>query len=144
MSLDRYQSAVVTGASRGIGTEIVRRLRRNGLSVHAVARSASDLETLAAETGCTPLALDIADRAAVQAALGGLRVDILINNASAAVRSNASWETSAADTTALMDVNLHGTLNCLAAVVPGMKARGLGHIVNMGSMAGTWMFPGMP
>lgn len=144
MSLDRYQSAVVTGASRGIGAEIVRCLRRRGLFVHAVARTASDLEALAAETGCTPLALDIADRAAVQAALGGLRVDILINNASAAVRSNASWETPSADTTALMDVNVHGTLNCLAAVVPGMKARGLGHIVNMGSMAGTWMFPGMP
>ena len=144
MSLERYQSAVVTGASRGIGAAIVRRLCRSGLAVHAVARSAADLGTLAAETGCRPLVLDIANRAAVQAGLGGLEVDVLVNNASAAVRSNASWETPETDVAALMDVNLHGTLNCLAAVVPGMKARGRGHIVNLGSMAGTWMFPGMP
>ncbi len=144
MSLDRYQSAVVTGASRGIGAAIVRRLCRSGLAVHAIARSASDLEALAAETGCTPLVLDIADRATVQARLGDLEIDVLVNNASAAVRSNASWETPEMDVAALMDVNLQGTLNCLAAAVPGMKERGRGHIVNLGSMAGTWMFPGMP
>lgn len=144
MSLDRYQSAIVTGASRGIGVAIVRQLRRKGLAVHAVARSAGDLKALAADTGCTPVPLDISDRKATEAALAGLNADILINNASAAVRSCASWQTPGADIAALMDVNLHGTLNCLAACVPGMKTRGRGHIVNMGSMAGTWMFPGMP
>ena len=43
-----------------------------------------------------------------------------------------------------MEVNIRGALNCLAATVPGMKARGLGHIVNLGSIAGTWAIPGMP
>ena len=70
-------------------------------------------------------------------ALGSLDADILVNNASAPVRGGVSWETAPDDIDALMDVNLRGTLNCLAAVVPGMKARGLGHIVNLGSTSGT-------
>jgi NADP-dependent 3-hydroxy acid dehydrogenase YdfG len=144
MSPLRYRTAIVTGASRGIGAATVRRLRRDGLIVHAVARSAEPLEALARETGCQPLALDIADRTAVLTALGGIEADVLINNASPPVRSAPAWEAAPEDIDALVDVNIRGVLNCLAAVVPGLKARGLGHIVNLGSMAGTWIFPGMP
>ena len=122
----------------------MRRLRRHGLDVHAVARSTDPLEALARETGCRPLALDVADRGAVQAALGALDVDVLINNASPLVRSAPSWEAEPEDVDALVNVNIRGVLNCLAATVPGMKARSLGHIVNLGSMAGTWILPGMP
>src|SRR4051794_35756615 len=144
MSPPPYRTAVVTGASRGIGAATVRLLRQRGLAVHAVARSAEPLQALASETGCVPLVLDIADRQAVLAALGTLDADVLINNASPPVRSTPSWEAAPEDIDALVDVNIRGVLNCLAAVVPGMKARGRGHIVNLGSMAGTWIFPGMP
>jgi NADP-dependent 3-hydroxy acid dehydrogenase YdfG len=144
MSLDRYRSAVVTGASRGIGAAIVRELMIGGLDVYAVARSTEDLGELARETGCRPLALDISYRAAVMSALEPLEVDILVNNASASVRGGASWETDPTDIDALMEVNVKGALNCLAATVPGMRARGVGHIVNLGSAAGTWTIPGMP
>ncbi|MBN9537635.1 MAG: SDR family NAD(P)-dependent oxidoreductase, partial [Alphaproteobacteria bacterium] len=138
MSLDRYRTAIVTGASRGIGAATVRELRIGGLDVYAVARSAEDLTALAEETGCEPLALDISHRDAVMGLLGSLDADVLINNASSTLaRSTASWETAPADIDALLDVNLRGTLNCLAAVVPGMKARGFGHIVNLGSTSGT-------
>src|SRR5689334_9099321 len=85
MSLDRYRTAIVTGASRGIGAAIVRQLRIGGLEVWAIARSADDLAELAQETGCRPLALDITHRQAVLGALGGLDADILVNNASALV-----------------------------------------------------------
>src|SRR3954471_2491861 len=139
-----YRTAVVTGASRGIGAATVRLLRQRGLAVHAVARSAEPLQALAGETGCVPLVLDIADRPAVLTALGKLDADVLINNASPPVRSTPSWEASPEDIDALVDVNIRGVLNCLAAVVPGMNARGRGHIVNLGSMAGSWIFPGMP
>ena len=61
MSSPPYRTAVVIGASRGIGAATVRRLRRQGLEVHAVARSAEPLAALSRETGCRPLALDIAD-----------------------------------------------------------------------------------
>ena len=80
------RTAIVTGASRGIGAAIVRELRVGGLDVYAVARSAEDLITLAQETGCRPMALDISHRDAVMSALGSLDADILVNNASAAVR----------------------------------------------------------
>lgn len=144
MSAASYRTAIVTGASRGIGAATVRLLCRQGLAVHAVARSVEPLQALARETGCTPVVLDIADRAAVVAALGPLEADVLVNNASPLVRSAPPWETAPEDIDALVDVNIRGVLNGLAAVVPGMKARGRGHIVNLGSMAGTWIFPGMP
>jgi NADP-dependent 3-hydroxy acid dehydrogenase YdfG len=144
MSLDRYRRAVVTGASRGIGAAIVRQLCTSDIEVFAVARSAEDLMALADETGCQPLALDVGDRAAVLEALTGLEIDILVNNASATVRAEPAWSARPDDIEALLEVNVKGTLNCLAATVPGMKARGLGHIVNLGSMAGAWTIPGMP
>src|SRR4051812_21186032 len=87
-----YRTAIVTGASRGIGAATVRRLCHLGLAVHAVARSAEPLQALAQETGCTPLVLDIADRAAVLAALGPIEADVLVNNASPPVRSAPAWE----------------------------------------------------
>jgi NADP-dependent 3-hydroxy acid dehydrogenase YdfG len=143
MSLDRYRSAIVTGASRGIGAAIVRQLCISGIDVFAVARSAEELTRLASETGCQPFALDISHRDAVMSALPGLNADILVNNASALVRSSAAWDAAPDEIDALMEVNVKGTLNCLAATVPGMKARGQGHIVNLGSMAGAWPLPGM-
>ena len=144
MSLDRYRTAIVTGASRGIGAATVRQLCIGGLEVYAIARSADDLSDLARETGCRPMALDVSHRDAVLSALTGLDADVLISNASAPVRAGTSWETAPDDIDALLDVNLKGTLNCLAATVPGMKARGQGHIVLMGSIAAARTIPGMP
>ena len=120
MALNSYRTAIVTGASRGTGAATVRRLCREGLAVHAVARSGGALKALADETGCTALALDIADRAAVLAAFGTIEADVLVNNASPLVRSTPAWEASPEDIDALVDVNLRGVLIGLAALVPGM------------------------
>ena len=60
------------------------------------------------------------------------------------MRATASWEAAPDDIDALMEVNIKGALHCLAATVPGMKARGLGHIVNLSSIAAAWPIPGMP
>ena len=57
------------------------------------------------------------------------------------VRGGVSWQAAPDDIDALTAVNIKGTLNCLAATVPGMKTRGCGHIVNLGSVAGIWSYP---
>jgi NADP-dependent 3-hydroxy acid dehydrogenase YdfG len=144
MVSDLYRIAVVTGASRGIGAALVRALAARGLQVHAIARAPEALAALARDTGCVPHALDVGDRAAVAAELGGLEADILVNNAAAVARGVASFEATADEIDELMRVNVAGVLNCLAALVPGMKARGRGHIVNLGSTAGHHAMAGMP
>jgi NADP-dependent 3-hydroxy acid dehydrogenase YdfG len=143
MALSDYRTAVVTGASKGIGAELVRRLRERGLAVHALARSGDKLAALAAETGCVAHALDIADGDAVANALGALEVDVLVNNAGLAA-GGAAFETPEAEWEALLAVNLRGLANCLRVCVPGMTARDRGHVVNLGSMAGLREIPGMP
>lgn len=81
MALDDYGTALVTGASSGIGAAVVTALSARGLAVTAAARREDRLAALARETGCTPLVLDLRDTKALYDALGGLEVDILVNNA---------------------------------------------------------------
>src|SRR5437016_7202694 len=81
MPFSDYKTALVTGASTGIGAVVVERLAKQGLQVHAVARDAGRLEKLAKRTGCTPHAVDITDTAALTGLVQGIDVDILVNNA---------------------------------------------------------------
>ena len=81
MALKDYKTALVTGASSGIGQATVQGLVEKGLKVHAVARRADRLAELADQTGCSTIILDLRDREALHAALGGLDVDVLVNNA---------------------------------------------------------------
>jgi NADP-dependent 3-hydroxy acid dehydrogenase YdfG len=135
MALSDYRIAIVTGASRGIGAAAVRQLAARGVKVHAVSREANRLGTLAAETGCRVHGLDIADRAAVLAAFGEIEADILVNNAAAPGTTVPLHATDEATIDALLAANLKAPLNLLAAVTPGMIARGRGHIVNVSSIA---------
>ncbi len=144
MALDDYRVAVVTGASRGIGAATVRHLAARGLEVHAVARTPGSLDALAAETGCAAHALDIADAAAVQQAFADIPVDVLVNNAAEAGRLGPAHEQPADQVDALIRVNIAGVVNCLRAVLPGMRARNRGHVVNLGSVAGLHPAPGPP
>src|SRR5437868_3188843 len=103
-------TALVTGASRGIGRAIALRLAPSH-DIVAVARSTGELDTLSAElsakgAGCRPIALDVTDGAAVAAALGGLDVDVLVNNAGVGVLK-PFLETSAEEWHRMVDVNLN-------------------------------------
>ena len=81
MALEDYRSALVTGASSGIGAAVVRVLRVHGVSVHAMARRQQRLDALAEETGCVTHVLDVRDTARMFELISGLDVDIVVNNA---------------------------------------------------------------
>ena len=119
MSFSDYRTALVTGASSGIGAAVVERLRREGLEVHALARSADALEALAARTGCIPHAIDVTDRAALASLAGEIDFDILVNNAGVD-RPKKFLEAEEGDIDLLIDVNLRAVLHLCRLVVPGL------------------------
>ncbi|MDA0566738.1 SDR family NAD(P)-dependent oxidoreductase [Streptomonospora sp. S1-112] len=144
-----YTTAFVTGASTGFGAEITRRLVESGLRVAAAARRADRLAELAKELGpaVLPVELDVRDRAAVDRALAGLpeefaRVDVLVNNAGLALGLSSAAEADLEDWQRMVDTNVTGLLYVTRALLPGMVERGRGHVVNIGSVAGNYPYPG--
>jgi 3-oxoacyl-[acyl-carrier protein] reductase len=138
-------SALVTGASRGIGRAIAKRLAGR-YEIVAAARSEEELRTLASEIAeagvrCTTVVLDVADPTAVAEALGGLDVDVLINNAGVGVMKPL-LELAPEEWHAMVDVNLNALYHVTRAVLPGMVERGRGHVVVIGSVAGRSAFAG--
>lgn len=132
-----YRTALVTGASSGIGRAVAVALAERGLRVHALARRRALLESLVAETGCQALAVDLGDAQAVEKALAPLEVDVLVNAAGMAVGYHAAHEQPRIeDFDVMVDVNLTAVLRLLRLAVPGMVARNRGHVVNIGSTFG--------
>jgi 3-oxoacyl-[acyl-carrier protein] reductase len=135
--------AVVTGASRGIGRALTERLVEAGQTVAAIARSAADLNELAAATGAIPFALDVSDPAGVESVfariLSELGVpDLLVNNAAISGGSGLTWELPEQDWWRVFEINVRGTYLCTRAVLPAMMARGRGRIMNLSSGAATF------
>jgi NADP-dependent 3-hydroxy acid dehydrogenase YdfG len=141
MPFSDYATALVTGASAGIGAAIVRTLSANGVKVHAVSRNARRLEELSSETGCIPHPLDITDLAAVERLLKTLKIDILVNNAGVS-RSGDIATMDAFGINEQVDVNLKAALHLIRLALPGMLERDCGHIVNITSIAGLYNFGG--
>jgi NADP-dependent 3-hydroxy acid dehydrogenase YdfG len=141
MPFSDYQTALVTGASSGMGAAIVRRLRREGLAVHALARSRDSLLALAEETGCVPHVLDVTDLEGITRLTQQVPFDILVNNAGVD-RPRKFLQAEAEDIDLLLDVNLRAVLHLCRLVVPGMVERDRGHVVNISSIAGAYNFNG--
>lgn len=138
-------TALVTGASRGIGRAIARRLAPTHHLLLA-ARDTRQLEALAAEISTAggtaePVTLDVTDAARVEQALAGRAVDVLVNNAGVGVLK-PFLELTPADWHRMMDVNVNALFHVTRAVLPGMVARGQGHVVIIGSIAGRSAFVG--
>jgi NADP-dependent 3-hydroxy acid dehydrogenase YdfG len=138
MALEDYRTALVTGASSGIGAAVVTALRARGLTVTAAARREDRLDALAQETGCRPLVLDLRDTKALYDALGGLEVDILVNNAGLSRGFEALFEVLPEDIDVTLGTNVVAAVHVVRAVAPGMVGRKRGHIVNIGSIAGLY------
>ena len=132
-----YKTAVVTGASGGIGRAIVAELVRLGMHVHALALPDDSLEALRGLDGVSVHGVDVRDLHAVTAVLGDLEVDVLVNNAGIIGDLKPVQSSSADVADALIDINLRAAVQTTLAVLPGMVQRNCGHIVFTGSIAGS-------
>jgi NADP-dependent 3-hydroxy acid dehydrogenase YdfG len=141
MPFSDYSTALVTGASTGMGAAIAERLAKRGLTVHAVARNEERLNDLADKTGAVPHVVDLTDTAGLTAAVGNLEIDVLVNCAGVSRPGNI-LDSSASDIDELVDVNLRGLLQLTRLVLPGMVERDRGHVINISSIAGLYNFYG--
>lgn len=139
----------VTGATAGFGTAIARRFVKEGARVVAVGRREDRLQALREELGprLHPLALDLRDRERVARAIKALpaefaEVDVLVNNAGLALGLDPAQAARIEDWEQMIETNINGVLACTHALLPGMTARNRGHVVNLGSTAGEFPYPG--
>lgn len=142
-------TVLVTGASAGFGHAIAKRLIDDGHRVIGVARRVERLQELAAQLGerFHPLVLDITDHVAVLAALEQLPapfadIEALVNNAGLALGLEKAHEANLTDWRRMINTNVTALVELTHAVLPGMVARNKGIIINLGSVAGTYPYPG--
>ncbi|MGI5166879.1 SDR family NAD(P)-dependent oxidoreductase [Spirillospora sp. CA-253888] len=138
------KTAVVTGASSGIGAATARRLAAEGFNVVLAARRRDRLDALAAEIGenvpgagtVAAVTLDVTDQASVDALAAGLdSCHVLVNNAGGAVGLEPVAQADPADWQAMYDTNVLGLLRVTKALLPKLIAGGAGHVVNITSLA---------
>jgi 3-oxoacyl-[acyl-carrier protein] reductase len=137
------QTAIVTGAATGIGEAIARRLAAAGATIALVDLDIEGAQKVARTLGrgSFPIQFDVADPAAVRTAVEEVirrtgRIDILVNNAGIAGPAAPIWEQTDENWQRNIAVNLTGVFNLCRAVVPHMRSRGYGRIVNIASIAG--------
>src|SRR5829696_2378155 len=132
---------LITGCSTGIGRATALRLARGGHDVVATARRPDSLAELAG-AGCRTLALDVTDEASMVAAVEAAGpLDALVNNAGYS-QSGALETLDMDDVRRQFETNVFGLLRMCQLVLPAMRERGAGRIVNISSMGGTFTFPG--
>ena len=141
---------LVTGASSGFGAAIARRFANQGHRIIAVGRRQERLRELAAELGndCVhTLTLDVRSRDAISAALEGLpaqfaQVSVLVNNAGLALGLEPAHQADLDAWDEMVDTNVKGLMYMTRAILPKMVARNAGHVINMGSVAASYPYPG--
>ena len=145
------RTVFITGASAGFGAACARLFAARGDRLVLAARREEPLlalcNELSQQTAVHPVILDVRRRKSVLEAVEGLpaefaTVEILVNNAGLALGLEPAQETNLDDWDAMVDTNIKGLLYCTRALLPGMVARNRGHIVNIGSIAGSWPYPG--
>ncbi len=140
----------VTGATAGFGAAITRRFVSAGHRVIAAGRRQERLAALADELGrdaIHPVVLDVRNRNAVSAAIAALPedfadIDLLVNNAGLAAGLEPTHTADLDNWDTMVDTNIKGVMYVTRAVLPGMVVRNRGHVINLGSTAGTYPYPG--
>ncbi len=139
----------VTGATAGLGAAIARKFLFDGAKVIGTGRRKDRLDELKRELGGNflPLGFDVGSRNDVEQAIGSLPapfrdVDVLVNNAGGALGLDPAQTADLDDWEAMIDANVNGVVYCTRLLLPGMVERNRGHIINMGSTAAEWPYPG--
>jgi 2-dehydro-3-deoxy-L-rhamnonate dehydrogenase (NAD+) len=142
------QTAIVTGAATGLGEAIARRFAAAGATVAVADLDEEGAVTVASSINGFPLPVDITKDASVRAAVAAVlartgRIDILVNNAGIAGKAAPIWEQNDGDWAAIVAINLTGVFQFCRAVLPHMRERKYGRIVNIASIAGKEGNPNM-
>jgi NADP-dependent 3-hydroxy acid dehydrogenase YdfG len=133
----------VTGATSGFGEAIARRYANEGHTVIAAGRRAERLNKLANDINCETVVLDVREKDAVFATFEKYNdIDVLVNNAGLALGLQPAHETDLDDWERMVDTNIKGVMYCTRAALPNMVKANNGHIINIGSVAGSWPYPG--
>lgn len=149
MTAWKPETVFITGASGDFGQAFARRFAGIGARLVITGRNRNKLEKLVGELD-VPVHIavfDVRDRAAVKAAIDDLpedfrKVDLLINNAGLGLGMDPAHRCSLNDWETMVDTNIKGLLYCTRLLLPGMVDRDCGHVINIGSIAGTWPYPG--
>jgi 3-hydroxy acid dehydrogenase/malonic semialdehyde reductase len=143
------KTILVTGATAGFGAAFARRFIKDGHRVIATGRRVERLEALAKELGPNLLAtkLDVTDKAAIAGFLESLpaswrQIGVLVNNAGLALGLAPAWEADLTDWDTMIATNISGLVHMTRAILPGMVERDDGIILNLGSVAGEYPYPG--
>lgn len=140
---------VITGASSGIGSAIARRFAKEHFPLVLLSRRQEKLEHLKQElkTETTFYPLDVTQSAQVHAVMAQIEqeigpIGVLVNNAGLALGLDMAYSAKMEHWERCIQTNINGVLHCTHAVLPAMVKRNKGHILNMGSIAGTYPYPG--
>ena len=145
------QTVLITGATSGFGRACAERFGAEGHRLVLAGRRAERLAevkaSLAGRAEVLTIPLDVRNRSAVFAKLGELPapfadVDVLVNNAGLALGLEPAHAADLDDWETMVDTNIKGLMYCTRAILPGMVERKRGHVVNLGSIAGAWPYPG--
>lgn len=139
----------VTGATSGFGEAIARKFARHGHKVIASGRRKERLDALAAELGTNllPVVMDVTDKQSIQSALDALpaewkEIDVLVNNAGLALGVTPAYEASLEQWETMIETNCKGLVTVTRLILPDMVKRDRGTIINIGSTAGAYAYPG--
>ena len=143
------KTVFITGATSGFGRATAKRFDSEGWQTIITGRRGERLDSLKAEltNPCHSAVLDVTKKDDVNALVEALPadftpIDVLVNNAGLALGLEGADEVAMDDWETMIDTNIKGLLYCTRAILPQMVANGYGHVVNIGSIAGYWPYPG--